>query len=158
MRRGVTSSPDTVLVAAERRRLVTDFEAALRPEYDVWTATSGRQALDVADNGVDVIAVGEETTDMRGAEVVSAAYARGLDYKAVSVGWKGDGRFDGRIPTPVTGASIVDTVDGLTAEEETGYGERRIFRNFGFNGNNPVVKDYEEWETKRMDGLGGPTG
>ncbi|MFP4174328.1 MAG: hypothetical protein ACLFSW_00925 [Halobacteriales archaeon] len=129
-----------VLVAAKRRRLVSEFENALRPEYNVWTATSGQQALDIVDNEVDVVAVTPETTDMAGTAVVSETRKRGIDCKAVVVGRKDDARFDGHIRTPVTQDAIVETVEDVTETDE-----RRVFGGWFADGN-PVAEDYKDWK------------
>ena len=138
-----------VLVTAEHRRLVTEFENALRPRYDVWTATSGRQALDIVDNQVDVIVVAPRTTDMDGADVVARTRERGLEFEAVVVGEPNGTRFDGRVPTPVTEEKIVETVEEL-AETRV----RRVFGEGRFMDENPVTEDYESWKEKTVRGFG----
>lgn len=138
--RRTSENAGNVLVVAEHRRLVSEFEKALRPRYDVWTATSGRQALDIVDNQVDVVAVAPRTTDMDGAEVVARMRERGVEFKAAVVGDEEDGRFEGRVPTPVTGEKIVTSIEGLVESQE-----RRVFRK-EFGDDNPVEEDYRSWE------------
>ena len=137
-----------VLVAMEQRHLVSEFGNALRPRYNVWTTTSGRQALDIVDNEVDVIAVTPETTDMTGAAVVSETRKRGVDCKAVVVGGEDNGRFDGRIRTPVTEEAIAETVEGMTEGDENGVHEGWL------SDGNPVAEDYENWAKRRVTGFG----
>jgi hypothetical protein len=137
-----------VLVAMGQRRLVSEFENALRPRYNVWTTTSGRQALDIVDNEVDVVAVTPETTDMAGTAVVSETRKRGIDCEVVIVGGEGGARFDAHIPTPVTEDAVAETVDGLTEEDES-----RIFEGWFADGN-PVAEDYESWMSGRVTGFG----
>jgi hypothetical protein len=135
-----------VLAVAERRRTVTEFEKALRPEHDVWTTTSGRQALDVIDSEVNVVVVTPETADMTGAELVSRTRKLGLDCRTASVGRVDRGLFDGRVPKPVTPEGISETVDELTGPAE------RYLRGFA-PGDNPVAEDYEEWRREGADGF-----
>lgn len=138
-----------VLVTAEHRRLVTEFENALRPRYDVWTTTSGRQALDIVDNQVDVVVVAPRTTDMDGAKVIARTRERGLEFKAVVVGEPNNTRFDGCVPTPVTEGRIVETVEELTETRV-----RRVFGKRRFEDGNPVTEDYEGWKEKTVEGFG----
>lgn len=137
-----------VLVVAERRRLVSEFESALRPRYDVWTATSGKQALDIVDNDVDIVVVAPRTTDMDGAEVVARTRERGIGFGAVVVDEEAGDMFDGRVPTPVTEEKIVASVEGVLEGQK-----RRVFgREFGDD--NPVERDYESWEESSVKSSG----
>jgi CheY-like chemotaxis protein len=143
---GLRGGDGNVLVTAEDRRLLAEFETALAPLYNVWTATSGRQALDVLNNEVDVLVVAPETTDMSGAEVISRARDRGVELRTAAVGRGGyDDRFDGWVRTPVTPDRIAEAVEGLAEEE----GERRVFGGYWDDGN-PVAEDYEDWRTETV--------
>ena len=51
--RGTDSS--TVLVVDDNRELAEAYAATLREQYDTRTACSGREALDVVDETVDVV-------------------------------------------------------------------------------------------------------
>jgi DNA-binding NtrC family response regulator len=141
-----TKKAANVLVAATPRRLVTEFEVSLRPKYNVWSTTSGRQALDILDNEVDVVVVSTETTDMKGTKVVSETRARGIDCKTAVVGRKEANEvFDGYVPTPVTPDGIAATVEKLSEKQR----RPAVLKKESEmpESDNPVAEDYEKWES-----------
>ncbi len=152
--RGIAEGVEgNVLVAAGERSLVSEFEVSLRPDYNVWSTTSGRQALDIVDNEVDVVVVTSETTDMTGREVVSKTKARGIDCKAATVGREdADSRFDGYVPTPVTPERIIGTVDELSKVREY----HQVLGGYfdAARRDNPVSEDYERWTREVVEGFG----
>lgn len=139
-----------VLVAAEDRRIVSMFEAALGPAYNVWTATSGRQALDILDNDVDVVIVDEKTTDIGGTELVAKANRREIKFKTASVGYIDEDLFDSSVESPLTASNIRVTVDELVKTQK---GADELIGEFG-RPDGPVASEYMEWKDEATDGFG----
>ncbi|MCX2818412.1 hypothetical protein EGH25_03475 [Haladaptatus sp. F3-133] len=133
----MTPVEGNVLVVASDRRVVSEFETTLRPIYNVWSATSGKQALDIVDNEVDLVAVSEKTADIPGKEVVRAVKERGIRCKAVSLGHDTDPVFDGYVSTPVTPKAVFETVEEMNEARGSEPGDQK-----------PVTEDYENWETE----------
>jgi DNA-binding response OmpR family regulator len=69
----------TVTVVDDEPGLADLFAAWLEGTYEVRTAYGGRQALDVVDDGVDVVLVDRLMPDASGDEVVTALTDRGWD-------------------------------------------------------------------------------
>ena len=69
------SADATVLVADDEEGLVGLYEAFLAERYEVRTATDGRAALSLADEGVDVAVLDRRMPGATGDEVLSALRA-----------------------------------------------------------------------------------
>lgn len=73
------TSRATVLVVDDELELVSLYETFLEPEYDVRTATSGNEALEVCDEAVDVVLLDQQMPDMSGDEVLAELRQRNVD-------------------------------------------------------------------------------
>lgn len=77
--------PPTVLVVDDETLLVDMFEEALSREFDVRTATSGAQALRLADAEVDVLLLDRRMPDMSGDDVLEKLSERGFEAQVAMV-------------------------------------------------------------------------
>lgn len=85
---GSTEAPDvavTVMVVDDEPGLVEVYAHALTKEFDVLTATSGEEALDEIDDGVDVVFLDRRMPDFSGDEVLEQIHDQGLDPRVVMV-------------------------------------------------------------------------
>lgn len=70
---------ETVVVAEDERPLLSLYEAWLGGEYDLRTAESGRECLEVVDDDVAVTLLDRRMAGMNGDETLSAIRDRGID-------------------------------------------------------------------------------
>ena len=69
----------SVLVVEDEAQLAELFTAFLAPGYDVRTATSGQEALEMADEELDVVLLDRRMPDRSGDEVLAELVDRGVD-------------------------------------------------------------------------------
>lgn len=69
----------TVLVVDDETDLAELYTTFLTPEYQVRTATGGREALEKADGTVDIVLLDRRMPEMGGDEVLSELRDRGFD-------------------------------------------------------------------------------
>lgn len=72
-------SDPTILVIEDEEALADLYTQFLATDYDVWTATSGTEALEKADTSVDVILLDRRMPGMSGDEVLDELRDRGVD-------------------------------------------------------------------------------
>jgi CheY-like chemotaxis protein len=116
-------SPDdgrpTVLVVDDQPNVAEAYSLWLSGDYDVRTATGGEEALDVVDDGVDVVLLDRHMPALSGDEVLSRIRDRGLrcrvamvtavspDYDVI------DMPFDDYLTKPVGREDLIETVERL---------------------------------------------
>lgn len=77
--------PPRVLVVDDEESVVEMYTATLPAAYDVVTATSGARALDVVDDGFDVVVLDRRMSEISGDEVLEAIHRRGIDCHIIMV-------------------------------------------------------------------------
>lgn len=113
------SDEATVLVVDDERDLAELFKAYLEPAYDVYVATSGSEALSLADDDVDVILLDRRMPAMSGDELLSELTERGVDAQvALVTGVEPDADivdmpFDDYLTKPVSKSDILALVEVL---------------------------------------------
>ncbi|WP_459192660.1 HalX domain-containing protein [Halosimplex sp. J119] len=75
----------TVLVVDDERDIADLYSTWLEEEYDVRTAYGAEQALEEADEAVDVVFLDRQMPEMNGDEVLEALRERNLDCRVVMV-------------------------------------------------------------------------
>ncbi|MFB6171402.1 MAG: HalX domain-containing protein [Haloarculaceae archaeon] len=81
----MTTPRTTVLVVEDERQLADLFETWLATDYDVRVAYTGEEALDLADETVDVVLLDRRLPGLSGDEVLDRFHGRGLDCRVVMV-------------------------------------------------------------------------
>jgi DNA-binding response OmpR family regulator len=88
---GATPSEDadeitpSVLVVDDEREVADTYALRLRQEYDVETAYGGREALELVDEGVDVVLLDRRMPDRSGDEVLRTIRERELGCRVIIV-------------------------------------------------------------------------
>lgn len=124
----------TVLVVDDEPELTELYRAFLADEYDVRTATSGAEALEEADEAVDVALLDRRMPDMTGDEVLAELRSRGLDcmvamLTAVEPGTEiVDMAFDDYKVKPVDRSDLLGLVDVLLERVTYDEQSREFFR------------------------------
>ena len=113
--RGTDSS--TVLVVDDNRELAEAYAATLREQYDTRTACSGREALDVVDETVDVVLLDRRMPSVSGDEVLDRLRERDLDCRIIVVTAVDpdfdivEMPFDEYLHKPVRGEELIAAID-----------------------------------------------
>lgn len=108
-----------VLIVDDDEALTTVYATWLQDEYDVQTATSGREALDVLDADVSVILLDRRMPGLPGEAVLDAVRDAGYDCRVAMVtGVRPDADvldlgFDDYLVKPVSGDDLRGAVDRL---------------------------------------------
>ena len=79
------SPSSTVLVVEDKEELAETFAAWLEPDHEVRLALTGHEALDLADETVDVVLLDRRLPDIDGREVLDRLRADGLDCRVCMV-------------------------------------------------------------------------
>ena len=115
-----TDDRPVVLAVDDEPRVVEAFGLWLESDYRVRTATSGEEALDLADDGaVDVALLDRQMPGMTGDELLEELRDRGLDCRVAMVtGVDPDVDivempFEEYVQKPVDGDDLLDVVDRL---------------------------------------------
>lgn len=109
----------TVLVVEDKEELAETFAAWLEPEYEVRTALTGREALEYADEAVDVVLLDRRLPDIDGREVLEKLRETGIDCRVCMVTAVQpdfdilDMGFDEYTVKPVFQDDLLDIVDSL---------------------------------------------
>lgn len=74
-----------MLVVDDEEPVVEMYTAAFPDEYDVVAATSGADALDIVDDGFDVVVLDRRMPEVSGDEVLEGIHRRGVDCQVVLV-------------------------------------------------------------------------
>jgi len=115
------SPSSTVLVVEDKEELAETFAAWLEPDHEVRLALTGHEALDLADETVDVVLLDRRLPDIDGREVLDRLRADGLDCRVCMVTAVQpdfdilDMGFDDYAVKPVFQDDLLDIVDSLMA-------------------------------------------
>ena len=124
----------SVLVVDDEPALAKLFEAFLEDTFDVLTATSGREALQVMNDDVDVVLLDRRMPDMNGDEVLSTIRERGSDAPVGMVTAVEpdldivDMPFDDYLKKPITRDVLVSKVEILARRATFDERRREFFR------------------------------
>lgn len=119
-----TDDRPVVLAVDDEPRVVEAFALWLEDDYRVLTATSGEEALEVADDSVDVALLDRQMPGMTGDEVLEELRNRGLDCRVAMVtGVDPDFDivelpFEEYVQKPVDGDALHDVVGRLLDLEQ----------------------------------------
>lgn len=119
-----TPEQATVLLVDDERELIDLYEAWLEVTYDVRTATSGVEALDLVDDAIDVVLLDRNMPDRSGDEVLEAIRGRALGCRVSMVTALEPSfdvlelAFDDYLLKPVFRKELNETVDNLLALNE----------------------------------------
>ncbi|MFB6164876.1 MAG: response regulator [Haloarculaceae archaeon] len=123
-----TDSTATVLVVDDETEVADVYALKLGSEYDVRVAYGGDEALEVVDEGVDVVLLDRRMPDRSGDEVLREIRERGLDCRVIMITAVDPGfdiiamDFDDYLCKPIDSHDLLEAVSQqLTARE---YDER----------------------------------
>ena len=114
----------TVLIVDDQSDLVSLYAAWLEESYDVRSATSGEEALELIDDTVDVVLTDRRMPGMTGNELLEAILDRGVDCRvAMTTAVEPDTEiidipFDDYLVKPIDGDDIRSTVDVLVQRRD----------------------------------------
>jgi DNA-binding response OmpR family regulator len=123
----------TVLVVEDEPDLADLYSEWLKSDYDVRTAYGGEKALEVIDEGVDIVLLDRRMPDLSGDEVLDAIREKQIecrvsmvtavepDFDIVEMG------FDDYLVKPVSRESLQDAVSGLLLRSEYDEGMQELF-------------------------------
>lgn len=112
---------ETILIVEDERRLADLYAEILNTDYDVVTAHSGTEALEVADGSVDAMLLDRKMPGLSGGEVLERLRDRSHDcpvamLTAVRPDWDIIGMgFDDYLLKPVDTRDLLDTAERLEA-------------------------------------------
>ena len=118
------AGPPTVLVVEDEGKLRETYELWLDGEYDVLTAPDWERALELVDDGVDVVLLDRLMPGGSGSEVLAELRDRGVgakyamvtavepDLDIVEMG------FDAYLTKPVDREGLTETIESLLAQAE----------------------------------------
>jgi DNA-binding response OmpR family regulator len=123
----------TVLVVEDEPDLADLYSEWLKSDHDVRTAYGGEKALEVIDEGVDIVLLDRRMPDLSGDEVLDAIREKQIecrvsmvtavepDFDIVEMG------FDDYLVKPVSRESLQDAVSGLLLRSEYDEGMQELF-------------------------------
>jgi DNA-binding response OmpR family regulator len=123
----------TVLVIEDEPDLADLYSEWLKSDHDVRTAYGGEKALEVIDEGVDIVLLDRRMPDLSGDEVLDAIREKQIecrvsmvtavepDFDIVEMG------FDDYLVKPVSRESLQDAVSGLLLRSEYDEGMQELF-------------------------------
>jgi CheY-like chemotaxis protein len=159
------SREPTVLVADDEQRVVEVYSLWLAEEYDVRTATGGREAVELVDGTVDVVLLDRRMPDMTGDEVLRQIRQEGYDCRAGMVTAVDpdfdivEMDFEAYLTKPITDDDLRDTVEELLAlddpQEREGYALAEKREALEDEKSEPELEDSEEYGdlTERLESL-----
>jgi predicted DNA binding protein/DNA-binding response OmpR family regulator len=127
------SARPVVLVVDDDEDLADTCKYWLRDDYDVRVAYGGQEALDAADDTVDVVLLDRRMPTISGDDVIEAFEERGLDCRiAVMTAVEPDTdivdmRFDDYLVKPVTRTDVREAVEELLVRSDFEEEVRRFF-------------------------------
>ncbi|MCG1003383.1 MULTISPECIES: response regulator [Halobacterium] len=130
---GLDHDDPVVLVVDDEANVAEAYGLWLPDNYEVRTATNGEQALDQADEDVDVVLLDRHMPDLSGDEVLERLRERGLDCRVAMVTAVdpdfdiAEMPFDTYLTKPVDQAEIQDTVENLLGLSSFGDQSRQFF-------------------------------
>ncbi|MDY7082714.1 MAG: HalX domain-containing protein [Halobacteria archaeon] len=114
----------TILVVDDEPGIADLYRDMLTPDYEVWTANNGNQALDIISNEVDIVFLDRRMPGMSGDEVLRKIHNYGIDcqvamltavepdFDIIEMG------FDDYLVKPVTKSQLYDTVENLMSRSD----------------------------------------
>ncbi len=123
----------TVLLVEDEEALLDIYSRWLTSQFDVKTASSGSQALDILDETVDVVLLDRLMPEMTGDEVLSEIRSRSNscrvamvtavepDFDIIGMG------FDEYLTKPIERETLIDTVTELAERENIADMSRRLY-------------------------------
>jgi len=114
---------DTILVVEDEEELRRTYELWLAADYEVRTAAEGEEALEMADESVDVVLLDRMMPGLSGKETLTELKGRGLeakfamvtavepDFDIIEMG------FDAYLTKPVDEERLRDTIESLRSQE-----------------------------------------
>lgn len=124
----------TVLVVEDQERLADAYTAVIGRQYDVRTAYGGEEALDKADDEVDIVLLDRRMPGMSGDEVLAEFVERGLTVQVVMLTAVEpdtdivDMPFDDYVTKPVDNDELLNLVDILCQRRELDEQCQEFFR------------------------------
>jgi DNA-binding response OmpR family regulator len=112
-----------ILVVDDERDIADLYSLWLGEEYETSVAYDGSEALECADESIDVVFLDRQMPGLSGDEVLDRVDERGLDCRIVMVTAVDpdfdivDMPFDDYLTKPVTRADLVETVDDMLNRE-----------------------------------------
>jgi DNA-binding response OmpR family regulator len=130
------ADPDTrtVLVVEDEQPLADLYATWLREHYEVRTANSGADALDLLDAAVDVVLLDRRLPDVTGTEVLEAIRASDPDYQVAMVTAVEPDTdvlemgFDDYLTKPVRDSDLQCVVESLVSRQDYGECVQQYFR------------------------------
>ena len=119
-----TEGRPRVLVVEDEKELADLYTDYLRDQYDVLTAYSGEEALDLVDEAVDVVLLDRRMPVVSGNEVLATIEEEDVQMRVAMVTAVNpdfdiiDLRIDDYLVKPVTRQEVIDTVDRLLTIDE----------------------------------------
>ena len=124
----------TVLIVDDEPGLVELFSAYLEGACETKTATTGREALDLVDDSIDVALVDRRMPEMTGDEALEELRTAGYRFPVAMVSAVQpdidiiDMPFDGYLTKPVSRDALLDLVEILVCRQEYDEQSREFFR------------------------------
>jgi DNA-binding response OmpR family regulator len=120
----VSDGRPTVMIVEDEHELADLYTGFLREQYDVLTAYSGEEALELVDDDVDVVLLDRRMPVVSGNEVLAAIEDEDVETRVAMVTAVNpdfdiiDLRIDDYLVKPVTRGEVIDTVDRLLTIDE----------------------------------------
>jgi DNA-binding response OmpR family regulator len=130
----MTDTVETVLIVEDERLLADQYAEILGTDYDVVTAYSGTEALEIADETVDAVFLDRKMPGLSGSEVLERLRDRGYDcpvamITAVRPDWDiVEMGFDDYLCKPVDIHDLQDATERLEALGAIEQGKREYIR------------------------------
>jgi len=130
---GLDRDEPVVLVVDDEANVAEAYGFWLPDDYEVRTATNGEQALDAADEDVDVVLLDRHMPDLSGDDVLERLRERGLDCRVAMVTAVdpdfdiAELPFDAYLTKPVDRDEIQETVETLLELSSFGEQSRQFF-------------------------------
>jgi DNA-binding response OmpR family regulator len=128
------SDTGTVLVVEDQPDLAKAYSEILSTQYDVRTALSGEEALEIVDNDVDVVLLDRRMPGMSGDEVLAKFVERGIAVKVAMLTAVEpdvdivDMPFDDYKTKPVNNNELLGLVEVLMQRAEYDNKSQKLFR------------------------------
>jgi DNA-binding response OmpR family regulator len=120
----VSDGRPTVMIVEDEHELADLYTGFLREQYDVLTAYSGEEALELVDDDVDVVLLDRRMPVVSGNEVLAGIEDEDVETRVAMVTAVNpdfdiiDLRIDDYLVKPVTRGEVIDTVDRLLTIDE----------------------------------------
>ncbi|MXR53153.1 response regulator [Halovenus sp. WSH3] len=152
----MTETDGTVLIVEDQEGLAEAYEAVVEMEYDARVATSGEQALERVDDGVDVVLLDRRMPGMSGDQVLAEFVERGIAAKvAMLTAVEPDTDIvemacDDYVTKPIDNDELLGLVDTLLKRSEY---DRRIQRFFRLAAKKAALEQADKESTDEYERL-----